>query len=65
MTIVGWVQIGLYVALVLVLTRPFGGYITRVVTGERTILSPALVPIERLLYRAAGDSIVRSSSSTG
>lgn len=54
MTIVGWVQIALYVALVLVLTRPFGGYIACVVTGERTILSPALVPIERLLYRAAG-----------
>ncbi|MCU0837770.1 MAG: potassium-transporting ATPase subunit KdpA [Rhodospirillales bacterium] len=54
MTLVGWVQIGLYVALILLLTRPLGGFITRVVSGERTVLSPALAPVERLLYRAAG-----------
>ena len=54
MTLIGWTQIILYVAVILALTRPLGGFLTRVVTGERTALSPLLVPIERLLYRAAG-----------
>jgi K+-transporting ATPase ATPase A chain len=54
MTYVGWVQIALYVTLILVLTRPLGGFLARVVTGERTLFSPGLVPVERLLYRVAG-----------
>ncbi len=54
MTVIGWVQIALYVALILALTRPLGGFLTRVVTGERTLFSPVLVPVERLLYRVAG-----------
>ena len=54
MTLIGWAQIILYVAVILALTRPLGGFLTRVVTGERTALSPLLVPVERLLYRAAG-----------
>ncbi len=54
MTLVGWTQIVLYVALILALARPVGGFITRIVSGERTFLSPALAPVERLLYRAAG-----------
>ncbi len=54
MTLIGWTQIILYVAVILALTRPLGGFLTRVVTGERTALSPVLVPVERLLYRAAG-----------
>ncbi|MBK8175098.1 MAG: potassium-transporting ATPase subunit KdpA [Rhodospirillales bacterium] len=54
MTLVGWVQIALYVALILALTRPLGGYITLVVSGRRPPLSWVLAPIERVLYRAAG-----------
>lgn len=54
MTLVGWTQIVLYVVLILAFARPMGGFITRVVSGERTFLSPALAPVERLLYRAAG-----------
>jgi K+-transporting ATPase ATPase A chain len=54
MTILGWVQIVLYIALILLVARPVGGYLTRVVTGERTLLSPVLAPVERVLYRAAG-----------
>ena len=54
MTILGWVQILLYVAVIVLLTRPLGGFLTRVVTGERTFMSPALVPVERVLYRASG-----------
>lgn len=38
MTIFGWRQIALYVALVLLVTRPLGGYLARVATDERTLL---------------------------
>ncbi len=54
MTINGWLQIALFVGLVVALTRPAGGYMTRVFNGERTLLSPVLVPVERALYRLAG-----------
>ncbi|MBX5041949.1 potassium-transporting ATPase subunit KdpA [Rhizobium lentis] len=54
MTLNGWLQILLYCAIVLVLVKPLGGYMTRVYNGERTFLSPVLVPIERGLYRIAG-----------
>ena len=38
--------------VVAVLTPPLGGYIARVMSGERTFLAPVLGPVERLLYRA-------------
>lgn len=56
MTLNGWLQIALFVALVLALTRPLGGYMTRVFSGERTWLSPVLAPVERGFYRLAGTS---------
>ena len=54
MTFNGWAQIALFVALVLVLTRPLGGYLNRVMAGDRTLLSPVLGPLERGFYRLAG-----------
>ena len=54
MTIAGWVQIALYCAIVLLLVKPLGRYMTAVFTGERTFLSPVVRPIETVLYRAAG-----------
>ena len=54
MTILGWGQIALFVALIVLVTRQLGGYLTHVVTGERTLLSPVLAPVERIFYRAAG-----------
>ncbi len=47
MTINGWLQIALYCVLLLLITRPIGGYMTRVFNGERTLLSPVLRPLER------------------
>src|SRR6201982_2339676 len=35
-------------------TRPVGGYMTRVFTGERTFLSPVLRPVERAVYWCCG-----------
>jgi potassium-transporting ATPase potassium-binding subunit len=54
MTIVGWVQIALFSVIVIAITRPFGGYMTRVFTGERTFLSPVLRPVERAVYWCCG-----------
>lgn len=54
MTVIGWMQILLFCALVLALVIPLGGYMTRVFNSERTLLSPILRPCERLLYRIAG-----------
>src|ERR1700733_5938339 len=54
MTINGWLQIALYCVLLLLITRPIGGYMTRVFTGERTSLSLVLRPVERGIYRLCG-----------
>jgi len=54
MTINGWVQIALFVALLLLFTRPLGGYLDNVMAGRRTFLSPVLLPVERGFYRLAG-----------
>ena len=54
MTSNGWLQIGLFSLIVVLITRPFGGYMTRVFAGERTFLSPLLRPVERLVYWCCG-----------
>src|SRR5690349_9205483 len=54
MTITGWLQIALFGAIVILIARPFGGYMTRVFAGERTFLSPVLRPIERAVYWCCG-----------
>ena len=54
MTVIGWLQILLFCAIIVALTPPLGGYMTRVFNGERTFLSPVLRPIERALYRIGG-----------
>jgi len=54
MTINGWVQIALYCVLLTLLVKPFGGYMTRVFNGERTLLAPVLRPVEHALYRLCG-----------
>jgi K+-transporting ATPase ATPase A chain len=50
----GWLQIALFTAIIGLLTRPLGGYLTRVYAGEPTFLQPLLRPVEAVLYRVAG-----------
>ena len=50
----GWLQIVLFSALVIAITKPFGGYMTRVFAGEQTLLSPVLRPVERFVYWCCG-----------
>jgi len=54
MTINGWLQILVFLALILAVTKPLGVFMARVFSGERTFLDPVLRPIERLLYRVTG-----------
>ena len=54
MTIIGWIQILLYCAIIIAITPILGGYMTRVFNGERTFLSPLLRPVEFLVYKIAG-----------
>jgi len=54
MTILGWIQIALYCAIIVAITPVLGAYMTRVFNGERTFLSPVLRPIEAAIYWAGG-----------
>jgi len=54
MTLIGWIQILLYCAIIAALTPVLGGYMTRVFNGQRTFMTPVLRPVELALYRAAG-----------
>ena len=51
MTVNGWLQIIVYLALIFAVTKPVGIFMARVFKRERTFLDPVLRPIERLLYR--------------
>src|ERR1700731_4066825 len=54
MTANGFVQIALFCAVVVLLVKPFGYYMTRVFKGERTFLSLPLRPLERAIYALSG-----------
>ncbi|WP_398475926.1 potassium-transporting ATPase subunit KdpA [Tardiphaga sp.] len=54
MTLIGWIQIALFCVMILALTKPLGGYMTRVFNGEGTFLSPVLRPVEAGIYSLAG-----------
>jgi K+-transporting ATPase ATPase A chain len=54
MTANGWLQFAVFFTVLLLLMRPLGLYIARVLEGQKTFLDPVLRPLERLLYRACG-----------
>src|SRR6201997_4060657 len=54
MTIVGWLQIALTLALMVVCAIPLSKIIAGAYAGERSFLTPALGPVERGFYRLAG-----------
>ncbi len=54
MTLSGWLVIALFCVVIIALTRPFGGFMTRLFNGERTLLSPIFKPVENGLYRLSG-----------
>jgi K+-transporting ATPase ATPase A chain len=54
MTFIGWVQIALFCAIIIALTRPVGAYLTTLANGQANFLSPVLAPVERGIYAMAG-----------
>ncbi len=54
MTTNGWIQIFVFLALILAITKPLGVFMARVFSRERTFLDPVLRPVEHLLYRVTG-----------
>lgn len=54
MTANGWLQIGLFLLMIFLVTKPLGVFMTRVFNREKTILDPILRPIEKTVYRLTG-----------
>ena len=65
MTMLGWAQIAVFCACIIGITRPLGGYLTRLATGERLLLSPLIGPLERGIYRLAGIRITDEQGWVG
>jgi K+-transporting ATPase ATPase A chain len=51
MNLSGWIQLSLYVGLLLLITKPVGIYLFQVLDGHDTFLEPVLGPLERFTYR--------------
>jgi potassium-transporting ATPase potassium-binding subunit len=54
MTSNGILQILAFFAIILVLTKPVGLFMSRLFQGERTLLHPVLRPFEAVMYRVCG-----------
>src|ERR1700691_4971360 len=66
MNILGWIQLALYLGLLLLITRPLGLYLLQVLDANgRTWLDPLLRPLERLTYRLCGVDAQKEKSWKG
>ena len=54
MTLNGYLQISLYLAVLLLLAKPLGIYMARVYEGQDVWLNRMAAPLERLIYRLCG-----------
>ncbi len=54
MTINGFLQIAVYIIILVLLVKPLGQYMAHVYQGEHTFIDPVLRPVERFLYRLMG-----------
>lgn len=51
---IGILQIVVYVAILLLLTKPLGIYMAKVFKREKTLLDPVLRPVENAIYKVCG-----------
>ncbi len=65
MTINGWIQIALFVAIIIAITTPVGAVLAAIAEGRHTVLTPVLGPVERGLYRLGGIDPAREQSWIG
>lgn len=54
MTMNGWLQIAVFLLLILAVTKPLGVFMARVFSREKTFMDPLLRPVEKLIYRTTG-----------
>src|SRR5262245_10048279 len=54
MTPTGILQLIVYMAVLIALSKPLGDYMARVYEGKATLAGKVLGPVERLVYRACG-----------
>jgi K+-transporting ATPase ATPase A chain len=54
MTVNGWLQIGLFFALILICAKPLGLYMARFFGREKTFFDVLARPVERLIYKLTG-----------
>ena len=47
----GWLQLALYLGVLLLITKPLGIYLFQVLDGKNTFLEPVLGPVERFTYK--------------
>jgi K+-transporting ATPase ATPase A chain len=50
----GWFQIGFFLLVILLITKPLGVFLARVFSGEKTFLDWMIRPVEKLIYRLTG-----------
>src|SRR5579884_2363176 len=54
MTALSILQVVIFFAVLILITKPLGAYMAKVFQGEKTFLSPILRPIEKLWYSLCG-----------
>jgi potassium-transporting ATPase potassium-binding subunit len=55
MNILGWLELAIYLIVLLVITKPLGIYLVQVLdTHGKTFLDPVVKPVEKLTYRLFG-----------
>ena len=54
MNLYSWLQLILYIVVLLALAKPFGSFMAKVYQGEHTFLGRVLGPIEQFIYRVSG-----------
>src|SRR6202140_4652946 len=54
MTANGWFQIGFFLLVIFLITKPVGVFLATVFSGEKPLFDPILRPVERLIYRLTG-----------
>jgi K+-transporting ATPase ATPase A chain len=54
MTANGWFQVGFFLMVIFLVTKPIGVFMARVFNREKTFLDPIFRPVEKLVYRLTG-----------
>ena len=65
MTLIGWLQISVVLAIIVATAWPVGAYMARVFGGERTPLTRIIRPVETWFHRAAGINAAQAQTWLG